>query len=118
MLKPAEPGPGGPEPQAGKPISELLNQLVEDGKAYAEAEINVAKAIAEAKADAIKLPAILLGAALLFAQAAVVVFGMTVYLTLVSRLGPFLSGMLATLLCIGIAAGLGWYALRRLKSLS
>ena len=115
MLKPAEPGPGGPDPAEERPIGELVSQLIEDGKAYAKAEFDVARAIAAAKADTLKLPAILFGAAFLFLQAAVVVFGMTLYLTLVSRLGPFLSGLIATLICLGVAGGLAWYAVRRLK---
>ena len=117
MLKPAEPLPGGPEPAEGKPIGELLGQLVDDGKAYAQAELNVAKAIAKAKVDGLKMPAILGLAAFLFLQAAVVVLGVTVYATLSSRLGPFLAGLIATLLFLGIAGGLGWYAARRLKDL-
>ena len=115
MLKPADPGPGGPDPSEGKPIGELVHQLVEDGKAYAQAELNVVKAVAADKAEAFKLPAILLAGAFLFLQAAVVVFGMTIYLTLVARLGPFLAGMIAVLACLGIAGGLAWGAARRLK---
>ena len=34
MLKPAEPGPPPPE----RPIGELVHELVEEGKAYAQAE--------------------------------------------------------------------------------
>ena len=118
MLKPAEPGPSGPDTAEERPIGELVQQLIEDGKAYAQAELGVAKAIAAEKAAGIKLPAILFGAAFLFLQAAVVVFGMTVYLTLVSRLGPFLSGLIATLLCLAIAGGLAWYAVKRLKEVT
>ena len=115
MLKPADPVPGGPDPAESKPIGELVSRLVEDGKAYAQAELNVAKAVATSKADAFKLPALLGFGAFLFLQAAVVLLGMTVYLTLVSRLGPFASGMIATLLFLCIAGGLGWYAAQRLK---
>jgi hypothetical protein len=118
MLKPAEPGPGGPDPAEERPIGELVHQLIEDGKAYAQAELGVAKAIAAEQADRIKLPLILFGGAFLFLQAAVVVFGMTIFLTLVSRLGPFLSGLIATLLCLGIAGGLAWYGAKRLKASS
>ena len=115
MLKPAEPAAGGPDPAEEAPIGELVHQLIEDGKAYAMAEVAVAKAVAAAKADAFKLPAMLLAGAFLFLQAAVVVFGMTIYLTLVARLGAFLSGLIATLSCLAIAGGLAWYAARRLK---
>jgi len=117
MLKPADPGPGGPNAEAEKPIGELLTQLVDDGKAYAQAELNVGKALVGAKVEGAKLPALLGLLALLFLQASVVLLGMTVYLTLVSRLGPFGAGLIATALFAAIAAGLGWYAARRAKDL-
>ena len=40
------------------PIGELFGQLIDEGKAYAKAELDLAKAIAEAKAEAVKMPAI------------------------------------------------------------
>lgn len=118
MLKPADPGPGGPDPDKGKKIGELVGQLVEDGKAYAQAELNVAKAVAEEKAAALKVPALLGLFAFLFLQAGVILLGMTLYASLVSRLGPFLAGILSVLLFGAIAAGLGWYASKRLKDLA
>ena len=60
MLKPADPRrPGGEAPDR-----RAVSQLVDEGKAYAQAELGVAKAVAAAKADGLKMPAILLGAAL------------------------------------------------------
>jgi len=56
MLKPvdqAEP------PREERPVGDLVHQLVEEGKAYARAEIGLAKAIAAAKAKALALPAAL-----------------------------------------------------------
>ena len=112
MLKPGEHlQPPPPE----RPVGELVHQLVEDGKAYAAAELNVAKATAQAKADAFKLPALLLGGAFLFLQAGVVLLGVTIYATLDSLLGPFLAGLIATLALLGIAGGLAWYARKRLQ---
>ena len=60
MLKPVEPTPP-PE----RPIGELVHELVEEGKAYARAELDLAKAIAAAKAKALALPAGVLVGALL-----------------------------------------------------
>jgi hypothetical protein len=114
MLQPAD---FGGEPDEGRPISELLSQLVEDGKAYAEAEFNVAKAVAAEKVEGVKVPLLLGLFALLFLQAGVVLLGMTVYLTLVSRMGPFGAGLIATVLFIAIAGGLGWYAAKRVRDL-
>ena len=42
---------------------------------------------------------------------------MTIYLTLVSRIGPFGSGAIATIFFFAIAGGLGWYAAKRAKEL-
>ena len=71
MLKPADPPRPGPDDD--RPIGELVSRLVDEGKAYAQAEIGVAKAIASAKADGLKVPAILLAAAFLLSQAAATV---------------------------------------------
>ena len=97
------------------PIGDLFGRLVEQGKGYARAEVGLAKAIASAKADAIKLPAILLGAALLFVIAGVVVFCMTIALALATLIGPFAGGLVATLIAFAIAGGLAWFAVGRLK---
>ena len=97
------------------PIGDLFGRLVEQGKGYARAEVGLAKAIASAKADAIKLPAILLGAALLFIIAGVVVFCMTIALALATLIGPLAGGLVATLIAFAIAGGLAWFAVGRLK---
>ena len=46
-----------------RPIGEIVHELIEDGKAYARAEVDLAKAIAAAKGKALTLPAALFGAA-------------------------------------------------------
>lgn len=114
MATPAGSGP----PEQGKPIGELVSQLVEDGKAYAVAELNVGKAVVEAKVEGVKLPALLGLFALLFLQAAVVMVGMMLYATVVARLGPFLGGLIVILVLLGVAGGLGWVAVKRLKDLA
>ena len=118
MLKPADPpppGPNGERPNGERPIGELVRQLVEDGKAYAEAEIGIAKAIASSKASALKLPAILLGAAFLLLQAAVTVLAVALFLALLPLIGPLLAGIAAFAIFAGIAAGLGWQAMQMIR---
>ena len=95
-----------------KPIGELFGRLVDDGKAYARAEFNLARATAEAKADAAKKPLALGAAALLFVQAGVVVFGVTIAMSLATLIGPLAGGLVATLIMFGIAGLLGWLAKR------
>lgn len=114
MLKPADP-PLQPEPGDERPIGELVQQLVEQGKAYAQAELGVAKAIASAKAGALKVPAILLGTAFLLIQAAVTVLAIAIFLALLPLIGPLLAGIAAFVIFAGIAAGLGWRALEIIR---
>lgn len=111
MLKPADQG----EPPPERPVGELVHQLVEEGKAYAQAEIGLAKAIASAKARALGLPAALFGAALLVAQAAVTVLAVGVYAALYWRFGAILAGIIAFLIFGAIAGALAWYAMQRVK---
>ncbi len=115
MLKPTDPAM--PPSGAGdeRPIGELVHELVEDGKAYAQAELGVVKAIATAKAGNLKVPAILLGAALLFAQAAVTVLAVAVFLGLLALMGPVLAGLLAFIIFAGAAAGLAWFGIDKAK---
>ena len=89
-----------------KPIGELFGQLIDEGKAYAKAELGLAKASAEAKADAAKKPALYGAAALLFLIAGVVVLSMTLALALATLVGPLAGGLIAALITFGIAYGL------------
>ena len=111
MLKPAEPGPPPPD----RPIGELVNELIEEGKAYARAEIGLAKAIATAKAKALALPAALFGSAFILALAAVTALALGVVLALQSYVGPLAAGLVGLLLFAAIAGGLGWWGYQRLR---
>lgn len=115
MLKPTDPAmpPSGTGDE--RPIGELVHELVEDGKAYAQAELGVARAIAVAKADGLKAPAILLGTALLFAQAAVTVLAVAIFLGLLALMGPVLAGLVAFLIFAGAAGALAWFGIEKAK---
>jgi hypothetical protein len=97
---------GGEDEVEEKPIGELFGQLIDEGKAYARAELGLARASAEAKADAAKKPAMLGAAALLFLIAGVIVLCMTLALALATLVGPLAGGLIATLISFGIAYGL------------
>jgi len=99
-----------------KPIGELFGQLIDEGKAYAKAELGLAKARAEAKADEIKWPAILLFSALLFAQAAVTVAAITVAAALAGVIGRIPGWIVAFLLTAGVAYLLFAVAMAKLKA--
>lgn len=97
------------------PIGELVSRLIDQGKGFARAEVGLAKAIATAKADAIKIPAILLAAALLFVIAGVVVFCMTIAMALATLVGPLAGGLIATVIAFGIAGLLAFLAVKKLS---
>jgi len=104
-----------PEPEDERPIGEVVSDLVEQGKAYAKAEVELAKAQALAKVGELKVPAILLFSALLFAQAAVTVLAVAVALGLAPLIGPFGGGLVAVLFAGGVAALLGWLGVQKLQ---
>jgi hypothetical protein len=112
MLKPGE-HLQAPNPE--RPVGELVHQLVEEGKAYARAEVGVVKAIASAKGKALALPAGLLGAALLIGQAAITILAVAVFAMLQWAVGTILAGFLTFLIFATIAGAMVWYALKRLR---
>ena len=111
MLKPVDPGQQPPE----RPIGELVHELIEDGKTYARAEVDLVKAIATAKGKALILPAALFGVAFVLALAAVTALAVGVVLALTKFIGPLAAGFVGMLIFLAIAGGLGWYGVQRLK---
>ena len=98
------------------PIGDLFGRLIDDGKAYAKAEVDLVRARAEGQVERAKLPFIFGAGAIAFAFASVIALVMTLVLALASLLGPLAGGLLATLIAIGIAGGLGMAALNRWKA--
>jgi hypothetical protein len=111
MLKPADPGPPPPE----RPIGELVHELIENGKAYARAEIDLAKAIASAKGKALAIPAALFALAFICALAAVTALALGVVVALETFIGPLAAGFVGMLIFAAIAGLLGWYGYQRLR---
>jgi hypothetical protein len=110
MLKPADPGS-----QQERPIGELVHELIEDGKAYARAEVGLVKAIATAKGKALILPVALFGAAFVFALAGVTALAVGVVMALAKFIGPLAAGFIGLIIFAAIAGGLGWYGAQRLS---
>lgn len=81
-----------------KPIGELFGRLIDDGKAYARAEAELAKARVACEADRAKKPIIFgaVGAALGFSALMALVF--TLVLSVASVLGPLIGGGVVVLL--------------------
>lgn len=112
MLKPTDPGN---DPQNERPIGELVSELVDEGKAYAKAELDVLKAIATAKGKALITPAGLFGVAFMVALAAIMALAFGVFMELYAFLDPLIAGLISFLLFAAIAGGLGWYGVQRVK---
>ena len=104
---------GGEQDEA--PIGDLVGRLIDQGKDYARAEVDLAKAVATAKVDTVKLPLLLLAAALLFVIAGVVTLCITIALALATLIGPLGGGLVATLFAFGVAAGLAFFAKSKLS---
>ena len=115
MLKPPNETMGASGPEEERPIGEIVGQLIDEGKDFARAELGLAKATAKVKAEGYKLPAILIGAAILVAQAAVVVLAVAFFLALAPIVGTLLAGVITTVIVGGIAALLVWLAMRELR---
>lgn len=113
MLKPADPPPSGDD----RPIGEIVSDLVDEGKAYARAEIDLVKAMAAAKANAAKAPAILLGAALLVGMAALNALAVALFILFAMVMQPLLAAILSFLLVAGTAGLLAWLGVQKLKDL-
>jgi hypothetical protein len=99
-----------------QPVGELIGRVLEDGKAFALAELNVVKAIAEEKVSALKAPAVAVVAALLISQAAIIVLAVGITMALANLVGPLLAGLIGFLVFCGIAGGLGWWAFNRVRN--
>jgi len=111
MLKPAEPAP----PEDERPIGEIVSDLVDDAKAYAQAEFDLAQAIAADKARRIKVGAILLVVALVVAFGAVTAISVAIFALLATFLGPLLGGIVAFLLIGAVAGLLAWTGIAKVR---
>ena len=112
MLKPVDPGPPPPE----RPVGELVHELIEECKAYAKAEVGLAKAIASAKARAeVALPAALIGVAIIVALGGIGTRRGRSHRARATLIGPLAAGFIGMLLFAGIAGCLDWDGIERLR---
>ena len=96
-----------------RPIGEVVGQLIDDGKAYAKSEIDLARLRALMFAERYRAAAILAAAAAAVGLAALIALTMTAVLTLAGLLGPLGGGLLATALIAALAAALAYMAKAR-----
>jgi hypothetical protein len=113
MLKRTDPDPAGSE----RPIGDIVDQLVDDGKAYAKSEVEVVKAIAAAKTKALILPATLFGIAVLLAITSLSALAIGLFFALYAFMPALVAGLLAFAILAGLAALLGWIGVIRLRAI-
>lgn len=88
-------------------IGDLVHRLIDDAKAYANAEVGYYKAIGTEKVGALKVPIVLGLLAILFAHAAFLVLIATIFVGLASLMSDTLAGLLTLVICLVAAGGLG-----------
>jgi fumarate reductase subunit D len=96
------------------PIGQLFSQLVDDGKRYARAEVELYKAKAADKAEPVKWAAIFGGAALTLVLSAVTALLVGLILALETLVGPLAATLIVVLATLAIAGLLGWVAYKRI----
>jgi len=97
-----------------RPIGETFGRLIDDGKAYVRAEVNLVRTKVDLEVERFRPVAILGGAAILCAFAALVALAVTLVLALSSLIGPLAGGLAATAIFIAIAGLLAYLAKRSL----
>lgn len=95
------------------PIGQLFSQLVDDGKRYARAEVELYKAKAQEKAEPIKWAAIFGGTAAVLALSAVMALLVGLILSLEPQVGPFGATLIVVLVTFAIAGLLGYLAYKQ-----
>lgn len=89
-------------------IGELVGRLIEDGRAYADAEIDLVKAIARYRARRARKSLVALAAGWFFMVTSMTAVVMGTVLSLAGRIGPMWAG-----LAVGVPMLLGGYLLVR-----
>lgn len=112
MLKRVDPGPSDED----RSIGDMIGQLFDDGRAYAQAEIALLKIRAEVEVNRYRRAATLAAAGAAFALAALIAFAVMLVIGFARWLGPFGGGIAAIVLLGAIAFGLFTMARNAIES--
>ena len=96
--------------QEDKPIGETFGRLIDDGKAYVRAEVDLVRTKLDLEVERFRPVAILGAAALLCAVAALVALAVTLVIALASLIGPLAGGLAATAIFVAVAGLLAYLA--------
>lgn len=105
----------GAEPES---LRDLATRVIDDGKAYLQAEVRVVKQTVSTKVGQIGPAAGLLAGALLLVQAALTVLAAALGLLLAQWLGSAGGFAVAALIVLALAGLLAWIALRRIGNIA
>ena len=96
-------------------VGELFGRLVDDGKAFARAEIGYYRALAAVKAGQANGGVILIVAAVLIASACITALLVGLILSLATLVGPGLATLIVIVSALALAGLLGWLGVRSLQ---
>lgn len=97
-----------------RPVGALFERLLDDGKAYAQAEFNLARVRVEEKALSFRRAAILAGIGIAFAFAAIICLCLAVVLVLTNWFGAW-GAAGAVVLVAAVAALFLWLGYRAIE---
>lgn len=103
------------EPEIGVGVGDAIVQVAKDARAYALAQVDVAKAVASARLRAAKFGLILGVAAVFLAGSALTALLVGLILALSTLTGPLLATAIVTVAVLAIAGVLGTMAASRLS---
>jgi len=93
-------------------IGDLLRRLIDDGKSYAAAELELAKERTFAEVEAYRRAAIWAGLAAVAGMALLIGFSVALVIVLASLLGPYVGALVALLLLGALGGFFGWRAMK------
>ena len=99
-------------------IGDLLTRLIEDGRTYARAEIDLLRQIARHRAARARTGLVMLAAGAVLALSALTALILGLVLGLATLIHPLLAGLAVAALLAGIGYGLIRYGLAGLRALS
>lgn len=116
VLRNIEVSPPASDPR-DESIGELVSRLVEDGRAYARAELDLVKQIARHRAAKAKSGAMLLGVGIVLLLCSLTALVLALVLGLATLIGPFGAGMVVFLVLAGIGGYLAYSGAKGLAAL-
>jgi putative superfamily III holin-X len=99
-------------------IADLVNRLIEDGRSYARAEIDLLKQIARHRAGRARTGLVLVAAGAVLGLSALTALVLGLVLGLATLIGPLAAGLVVTAVLAGIAFLLVRFGLAGLRALS